>query len=664
MMSIGRGYIFILTAAIFLAFAQNSRAQFYGWSSIGNGTDNGTNGTVNAITKFNNNLILGGYFTQAGAVSVSNLASWNGTSWSSLGGGMDDTVNALIVFNGSLIAGGKFLNAGGYPAYGIAKWNGTSWTQLGTGLNGRVNALAVQNGRLIAAGMFTNVGSNIASWDGNVWAPLGTGLNDEAYAITVFGSFIFAGGKFTIAGGVSANKIAQWNGSSWDSLSTGMNNDVLAITAYGSNVVAGGRFTQAGGNNAQYIAQWNGVSWSRLFSPDSPVYALAYYNSSLIVGGSFTSVIVSGGSSLFVNRICKWDVTGCTRMITGANQRVKTLNLSDSSLYAGGDFTSAGGDYSFHTAAWSNLSTHTISGTAHYADNNQILTTGIVKAVRMDVSTREVILIDSALIQPNGTYQITHGIHDSTDIVLFPNDELDHFVPTYYPSTTDWNSAVKIFPSVNLTNIDIYVIRKIPDSTSFSNISGHVYLNFNPVLNQPGFPFSKDAIIYAKQGSIYRQFAVSDSSEKYTLTGLSPGTYDLFVNRLGYISALRTVTLGTTNLDTINFYLDTAGVIGIVNINSNVPENFKLFQNYPNPFNPNTTIRFDIKTKSFVSLNIYNVLGQRIRQIVNEELQPGEYKSVFNALDLPSGIYFYKLVVGDNSGNGSFADTRKMILIK
>ncbi len=664
MMRLNRKYIIIFSAIMVLSFAQNSYSQFYGWSTIGSGSDNGTNGTVNAITKFNNNLIVGGYFTHAGSVTVSNIASWNGTAWTSLGSGVNDTINALTVFNGQLIAGGKFTMAGGNQATGIARWNGSTWMPMGSGLNGEVYSFALFNGKLIAAGNFSNAGNNIASWDGTSWSALGSGVNSEVYTLAVLGGYLYVGGSFSMAGSVSANKVAGWNGSSWISMGTGMNDDVFALTAYGGYIAAGGKFTQAGATNAHYIAEWSGAAWvSFNFQPDNWVKAIAYYNGSLILGGNFINVSASGGS-LFVNRICKWDAAGCTRMITGANQNVKTMYMSDTSLYVGGDFTAAGGDYSYHTSVWSNLSTHTISGTVRYADNSQILTTGVVKAIRMDVSTREVIVIDSALIQSNGSYQIPHGIHDSTDIVAFPNDETDHFAPTYYPSSTDWNTAVKIFPSVNLTNININVVRVIPDTTSFSNISGHVYLNYNPVSNQPGFPFSKDAIIYAKQGSIYRQFAVSDSSQKYTLTGLSPGSYDLFVNRLGYISAFRTVTLGTTNLDTINFYLDTAGVIGIVNINSNVPENFKLFQNYPNPFNPGTTIRFDIKTKSFVTLNVFNILGQRVAEIVNDELQPGTYNAVFNALNLPSGIYFYKLAVGDNGGNGSFTDTRKMILIK
>jgi len=114
-------------------------------------------------------------------------------------------------------------------------------------------------------------------------------------------------------------------------------------------------------------------------------------------------------------------------------------------------------------------------------------------------------------------------------------------------------------------------------------------------------------------------------------------------------------------------------VIGIQPISTEIPKQFSLSQNYPNPFNPNTKIRFEIPGTplSFgeglgVGLHVYNALGQQIATLVNEQLKPGTYSVEFNAADYPSGVYFYKLVVGDpssNSGQG-FAETKKMVLIK
>jgi hypothetical protein len=78
------------------------------------------------------------------------------------------------------------------------------------------------------------------------------------------------------------------------------------------------------------------------------------------------------------------------------------------------------------------------------------------------------------------------------------------------------------------------------------------------------------------------------------------------------------------------------------------PNRFALEQNYPNPFNPSTKISFSIKEAGFVKLNVYNLLGQHVCTIVNENLNIGTYERSFNASELPSGIYFYRLEAGNN----------------
>jgi len=85
---------------------------------------------------------------------------------------------------------------------------------------------------------------------------------------------------------------------------------------------------------------------------------------------------------------------------------------------------------------------------------------------------------------------------------------------------------------------------------------------------------------------------------------------------------------------------------------------YDLHQNYPNPFNPNTKIKFVIPKSSFVNLKVYNVLGKEAATLVNEEKPAGNYEVEFNATDLPSGIYFYRLQAGD------FIETKKMILLR
>ncbi len=88
------------------------------------------------------------------------------------------------------------------------------------------------------------------------------------------------------------------------------------------------------------------------------------------------------------------------------------------------------------------------------------------------------------------------------------------------------------------------------------------------------------------------------------------------------------------------------------------PRQFALEQNFPNPFNPSTKIQFQIPSREFVVLKVYNLLGQEVATLVNEELNPGNYRAEFNAQGLPSGFYLYRLQ------SGSYTSVKKMLLMK
>ena len=88
------------------------------------------------------------------------------------------------------------------------------------------------------------------------------------------------------------------------------------------------------------------------------------------------------------------------------------------------------------------------------------------------------------------------------------------------------------------------------------------------------------------------------------------------------------------------------------------PDKFELYQNYPNPFNPSTTIKYSIPEKSFVSLKVYDILGNEITTLVNKEQPIGYHYVDFYAPALSSGIYFYRLKTG------SYFKTKKMIILK
>ncbi|MHB1687480.1 MAG: T9SS type A sorting domain-containing protein [Ignavibacteriaceae bacterium] len=99
-------------------------------------------------------------------------------------------------------------------------------------------------------------------------------------------------------------------------------------------------------------------------------------------------------------------------------------------------------------------------------------------------------------------------------------------------------------------------------------------------------------------------------------------------------------------------------ITGIEDGKNNIPATFSLFQNHPNPFNPSTVIKYDISKESFVTLKVYDILGREVVSLINEEKQSGKYQVTFNANNLSSGIYFYRIKAGE------FIQTERLILLR
>lgn len=111
------------------------------------------------------------------------------------------------------------------------------------------------------------------------------------------------------------------------------------------------------------------------------------------------------------------------------------------------------------------------------------------------------------------------------------------------------------------------------------------------------------------------------------------------------------------SLDTFRF--KTSDIISSVKVEiNNIPTVFSLAQNYPNPFNPSTTINYDLPKESKVLLKVFNILGQEISTLVNEQLPAGRYSVLFQSQKLGSGVYFYRICAGE------FVDAKKFILLR
>jgi plastocyanin len=130
------------------------------------------------------------------------------------------------------------------------------------------------------------------------------------------------------------------------------------------------------------------------------------------------------------------------------------------------------------------------------------------------------------------------------------------------------------------------------------------------------------------------------------------GTVVLTQTGIHYYVCVPHASMGMKGTITVNSATD------VKTVRETIPDNFVLMQNYPNPFNPATTISFALGAKSFVLLTVFDLVGKRVGTLLSVELPPGRYSQQWNAADLPSGVYFYRLQAGD------FGETKKLILLR
>lgn len=252
----------------------------------------------------------------------------------------------------------------------------------------------------------------------------------------------------------------------------------------------------------------------------------------------------------------------------------------------------------------------------------------------------------------------------------------------------------------------IFNFRRIRDKRNLPMTSFVYFSSGSPIVDPPLGSSHESTLMWYR---MFRGFRPDESSvpERYYLfpPGITPGPFCLtgnpvthsgFVDGLGTVYSLapgdRRIVLSTgpfslapgdtqevvdatlgglgsdrlSSVSVMKFNAQTArstfeGMVVPLEVKDetfNIPSSIVLNQNYPNPFNPSTTIRYALPHASFVMLTIYNTLGQRVAQLVNERQQAGYHETAFRGDRLPSGVYFYRLQAGD------FVASKKLLLLK
>lgn len=174
-----------------------------------------------------------------------------------------------------------------------------------------------------------------------------------------------------------------------------------------------------------------------------------------------------------------------------------------------------------------------------------------------------------------------------------------------------------------------------------------------PYGNLDGISLDRNDHVYCSayvSGIIFR-YDINFAFPPVTVSSGHTNPADIYVNRI--TDTLAVPNAGSNSVSFVSLSVPT----GLQNTSS-IANDYSLSQNYPNPFNPATTISFDVKSKGMVTLKVYDILGNEVTSLVNEELNSGSYNISFDASAYTSGVYFYELQ------SGSFRDVKKMLLVK
>jgi len=315
-------------------------------------------------------LYVTGSLTQVDGQPAGHAGRWDGTSWSTLSGGVTFTIRAAEVFDDG---SGPALYAGGTPDL-IRRWDGAAWSTAGALLStGTVNDLAIADDgggpTLFVCQQQGSVNAvSVTRWSGGDWeAP--PWIDGEVRALTSFddglgaGPQLIAGGAFTFLDGVRAKHLARWDGAGWSPLVTLSGGGVVGIWALlpvddgtGPVLYAGGSFNQVDGTVSRSVARWDGTSWGPV-APGCPVDVVRALAHDPTIGGGPT-LYAAGQAVSTLARITRWEGAGWSPLGLGMNNTVHALEVHDDglgggpALYAAGEFTTAGGIAANRVARW------------------------------------------------------------------------------------------------------------------------------------------------------------------------------------------------------------------------------------------------------------------------------------------------------------------------
>ena len=217
-----------------------------------------------------------------------------------------------------------------------------------------------------------------------------------------------------------------------------------------------------------------------------------------------------------------------------------------------------------------------------------------------------------------------------------------------------WNYTYFSFDSSKFSNSRAYNFSGQNNQVTFESWDS---LGIGPFIITNRWMDSDSALLIAQRvgGSALRSQFTTGTISALLMQMPAPPFYTVWQISYQFGGSTRSVRINATTGDTVGVWV----VTSVNNANNHsLPIQFELHQNFPNPVNPSTIISFSITSRSYVSLKIFDFLGREIATIVSGELEPGNYTRQWNAANMASGVYFYRLQAG------TYSETKKLLLLK
>jgi hypothetical protein len=190
------------------------------------------------------------------------------------------------------------------------------------------------------------------------------------------------------------------------------------------------------------------------------------------------------------------------------------------------------------------------------------------------------------------------------------------------------NASISIRPTISISGMNVHIVWQ-------DNLDGNEELYYKYSTNG-GASYSADTRLTNNAAlSVYPSHEITDAGVHVIWREFRDGNWEVYYKRN-----------------------PTGNLVSMQNISNEYPSGYYLNQNYPNPFNPVTKISFVLPKHGYIKLTVYDMLGNQIEILVDEELKAGEYNTNWNALNYASGVYFYKLAAGE------FTQIKRMVLVK